>query len=53
MKYYKNLARAPLAVADSFEISLPPCFQRQIVDQNVVGGKVQRFKEKQIVNANR
>ena len=22
----ENLARAPLALADSFEISLPPCF---------------------------
>ena len=30
----ENLARAPLALADSFETSLPPCFQRKFVDEN-------------------
>ena len=44
----ENLARAPLALADSFETSLPPCFQRKFVDENGSmwpGGKVQRFRE--------
>ena len=46
----ENLARAPLALADSFEISLPPCFvlikKSTGFDKNIKFEENVKFEEK-------